>query len=175
MNTAVLERPTTAATSVRPAEQVQVRPLHSHEEHLVQHVFDGVGRPSPLTPFRTGAAHLSPTVRRSLTRSVPGEQVAVVALLRGRAVGLGNWVRDENDPWTADLAAAVVDAAQEHGVGRRLAHELAVSAERQGVDWFRCPARVQDVRVRSWLEAMGARWGDRDVLVHVRTVVARTS
>jgi GNAT superfamily N-acetyltransferase len=156
-------------------EPVEVRRLRTHEEHLVQLVFDGVSRRSQLTPFRTRAARLSPTLRRALTLSVPGEQVTLVALLQGRAVALGHWLRDESDPWTAQLAVAVADAAQGHGVGRRLVHELAASADGQGVDWFRCPARVEELRVRSWLVAMGARWRDDEVLVHVRTVVARTT
>ncbi len=176
MSTVVLERPPVADTSPSVVEQVEVRPLHSHEEHLVQHVFDALDQRSRSQGFGTPVARLSPTLRRTLTRSEPGERVALVALGRGRAVGVGHWVRDQHDPGTAVVTLAVVDAVQGRGVGRRLAYQLARTADRQGVDWFRCAPGADDRWLRSWLLASGGRGseGSGDVLVHVRTLVART-
>jgi GNAT superfamily N-acetyltransferase len=51
----------------------------------------------------------------------------------GRAIGIARFVRDAADPVTAEVAVAVVDAWQGHGVGSRLAESLTEIARELGI------------------------------------------
>jgi GNAT superfamily N-acetyltransferase len=65
------------------------------------------------------------------------EAVAAVDLVTGGVVGMARFVRDENDPRSAEVAFEVVDDCQRRGVGRKLIGELSAVARRQGIERFR--------------------------------------
>jgi len=65
------------------------------------------------------------------------EAVAAVDLVTGAVVGTARFVRDDDDPLSAEVAFEVVDDCQRHGVGRRLVTELSALARREGIERFR--------------------------------------
>ena len=64
------------------------------------------------------------------------EAVAAIDLVTGRVVGTARFVRDADDPQSAEVAFEVVDHCQRRGVGRRLVAELASLARREGIERF---------------------------------------
>jgi acetyl coenzyme A synthetase (ADP forming)-like protein len=63
------------------------------------------------------------------------ESLSLVGELDGRIVGIGTYVR-LRDPSRAEVAFAVADDLQRHGIGSRLLERLAVHARQEGVDRF---------------------------------------
>ena len=65
------------------------------------------------------------------------EAVAAVDLVTGAVVGTARFVRDEDDPGSAEVAFEVIDDCQRHGVGRKLVTELSALARSEGIERFR--------------------------------------
>ena len=61
---------------------------------------------------------------------------ALVVESRGRLVAFAGFYRDTRQPGQAEVAFAVSDALQGHGIGTRLLERLAVLARAQGIDTF---------------------------------------
>jgi GNAT superfamily N-acetyltransferase len=64
------------------------------------------------------------------------EAVAATDLVSGAVVGTARYVRDADDPRSAEVAFEVVDACQGRGVGRKLLSELVALARREGIERF---------------------------------------
>jgi GNAT superfamily N-acetyltransferase len=64
------------------------------------------------------------------------EAVAATDLVTGTVVGTARFVRDDDDPHSAEVAFEVVDDCQGRGVGRRLLSELSALARRAGIERF---------------------------------------
>jgi RimJ/RimL family protein N-acetyltransferase len=64
------------------------------------------------------------------------EAVAATDLVTGAVVGTARFVRDDDDPRSAEVAFEVVDDCQGRGVGGRLVDELGALARRQGIHRF---------------------------------------
>jgi acetyl coenzyme A synthetase (ADP forming)-like protein len=60
----------------------------------------------------------------------------LVAESGGRVVAFASYCRDRDRATRAEVACAVADAAQGHGIGTRLLEELAAVARREGIDTF---------------------------------------
>ena len=154
--------------------QVGVRALRDGEEDLVQQVFDGMSAEARFLRFHAPVPRLLAGVRASLARRVPGEREPVVALVDGRAVGLGHWVRDPADRGRAELSVAVTDDVRGRGVGRGLARALAVSAAASGVRRFECHLHSENRALRDRLRATGGRPEPEDPRVLLVPVGALT-
>jgi len=64
------------------------------------------------------------------------EAVGAIDLVTGEVVGIARFVRDSDDPRSAEVAFEVVDPCQGSGVGSRLLRELASLARRDGIERF---------------------------------------
>jgi RimJ/RimL family protein N-acetyltransferase len=64
------------------------------------------------------------------------EAVAATDLVTGVVVGIARFVRDQDDPGSAEVAFEVVDDCQGRGIGRRLLSELSALARREGIERF---------------------------------------
>jgi RimJ/RimL family protein N-acetyltransferase len=64
------------------------------------------------------------------------EAVVATDLVTGAVVGTARFVRDDDDPRSAEVAFEVVDRCQSRGVGRRLVAELGSLARREGIERF---------------------------------------
>jgi RimJ/RimL family protein N-acetyltransferase len=62
--------------------------------------------------------------------------VAVLAAAPDVVVGVGRWVRDADEPGSAEIAIVIADDLQGRGVGTELGRELADAAVARGVERF---------------------------------------
>jgi len=115
---------------------VELRTLGHGDTDAVLEVFGGLGPRSRELRFLTAKPRLTSADLRQLTDVDSRDHVAVLAVSTGRAIGVARFVRDREDPHSADVAVAVVDAWQDRGVGTMLAEELVRRALEVGVRRF---------------------------------------
>ena len=123
-----------ARSSYRP--RVELRTLRAGDICAVQEVFAGLGSRSRELRFLTAKPRLTSADLRQLTDVGHDDHIALLAISTGRAIGVARFVRDREDPSSADVAVAVVDAWQDRGVGTMLAEELGRRALEVGVRRF---------------------------------------
>jgi acetyltransferase len=70
---------------------------------------------------------------RYLTEVDGTDHYAIVAVLAGEVAAVARWVREAEDPTTAEAAIVVCDALQGKGLGKQLARLLADAARERGV------------------------------------------
>jgi len=92
-------------------------------------------------------------------------------------VGIGRFVRLPDAPDTAELALAVTDDAQGHGVAMRLTVALAAAAAERGIRTFAMDVLRENTRVHALLLGLGAEVRSRelDVLSYALPVGALTA
>jgi GNAT superfamily N-acetyltransferase len=97
---------------------------------VVREVFDGLGPESRYQRFLVWKKTLIETDLRTLVAvdHKHHEAVTAISLDTTKAVGIARFVRLQDDPDTADVAVAVVDAWQKRGVGLALAEALVARA-----------------------------------------------
>ena len=119
------------------AARVRIRPLLDGETAPVLAVFDGLHARSRELRFLAPKVRLTPTDLCHLTHVDNRDRVALVAELPdGRPVGIARFVRYPADDTVADVAVAVVDRWQRHGIGAQLVQALAAHARRVRVRRF---------------------------------------
>lgn len=169
--------PTDLRPEPRPellSEAVDIRPLAEHDAHLVSEVFEGLSPLSRFLRFHTPTPRLSRTLVQALAAVSDGARGAFVALDGGRAVGLAQWARDPGCATRAELAVAVVDAHQGHGVGRRLLGALAEAMPAQGIHELVCVVHSENRLVAQALRRAGAH-RDPDGSLVIRVAHARSA
>ncbi|ULE31291.1 GNAT family N-acetyltransferase [Mycobacterium sp. IDR2000157661] len=88
----------------------------------------------------------------------------------GPVVADARFVREENEPGTAEVAFIVADAYQHRGIGSFLMGALAIAADYHGVQRFTARVLNDNYPMRAILDRFGARW-QRDDLGVVTTVI----
>ena len=81
--------------------------------------------------------HLEPEELEAFTKLDYDDRMALVATRGENIVGVGRYWRDEENPETADVAFAVVDAEQGKGIATRLVRYLTTYAQQRGISSFR--------------------------------------
>jgi RimJ/RimL family protein N-acetyltransferase len=117
------------------AAELRLRSLRKGERRPVEDVFAGLGERSRRLRFLGPKPRLTKIELERLVDVDSPIHRAVVAIERasGESIGIARYVRDADDPQTAEVAFAVVDAHQGRGVGSSLATALADVARRDGV------------------------------------------
>jgi RimJ/RimL family protein N-acetyltransferase len=117
---------------------VVVRPLEPEDVVLLRTVFDRLGPRSRELRFLTPKPTLTAADVRQLLAVDHRDHEALVALAAtdGTPLGVARFVRVPDDPGTADVAVAVVDAWQSRGLGTVLAGALVRRARELGVHRF---------------------------------------
>jgi GNAT superfamily N-acetyltransferase len=119
---------------------ITIRPLRNGESKAVQAVFDRLGPRSRLLRFGGAKTVLTDSDLRQLTR-VDGDHHVLVALAQGEPIGIARLVRDGDE---ADVAFAVADEWQNHGVGSILADRLASEARAAGIVRLRATMQAEN-------------------------------
>jgi len=113
--------------------------------------------------FLCGKSELSPDELRKLT-DVDGEMhFAIVACLENapdEMIGIVRFLRFEQNPARAEVAATVVDEFQGRGLGRLSLLRLTEAARERGVRAFHCELREKNSPVLGLVHAIGL-WPER--------------
>ena len=117
---------------------VRIGRLQSGDRDAVLDVFEGLSERSRHLRYHAPKPRLAERdVDRLVDVGCCGRQaVAAVDQVSGRVVGIARFVRDADDPGSAEVAFEVVDECQGSGVGRRLFAELKALARHEGIERF---------------------------------------
>jgi RimJ/RimL family protein N-acetyltransferase len=147
---------------------VALRPLERGDRGAVLEVFAGLGPRSRELRFLASKPRLTSADLRQLTQVDDHDHVAILAVstAEDRAIGVARFVREPDDPESADVAVAVVDDWQGRGVGTMLTSALVRRAIEVGVRRFtmamsphneaaarllhRAPGEIEQVAVDAW-------------------------
>jgi RimJ/RimL family protein N-acetyltransferase len=126
--------PGTRVTLLPGGWTVVLRPVETGDVEVLREVFDQLSPRSRELRFLTAKPTLTNADLRQLSAVDHRDHEAIAALTTdGRAVGLARFVRDDDDPETAEVAFEVADAWQGRGVGSVLATALLTRAHELGV------------------------------------------
>ena len=104
---------------LRDGSTVFVRPVRPDDGEALHHLIQGLSERSAYFRFFTIPRSPDREVHR-LVACDGDESAAMVAELAGRIVGVASYVRQPGRPAHAEVAFAVSDVAQGHGIGTQL-------------------------------------------------------
>jgi GNAT superfamily N-acetyltransferase len=118
--------------------RVVIRPLRTDDAPLLTDTFNRLSAESRRLRFLTGKKRLSQADLRYLTDVDGFDHAALAALThaRGHGVGVARYVRDAQDPMSAEIAVTVLDDWQGRGLGTHLLRRLAGRARTAGIRRF---------------------------------------
>jgi GNAT superfamily N-acetyltransferase len=108
---------------LQDGKPVVLRPIVPADRFRLQQALDELSAASRRARFFADVERLTDDQLTYLTRVDQERHVAWIATdpaRRGRAVGVGRFIRLEDEPDVAELALTVVDACQERGLGTSL-------------------------------------------------------
>jgi acetyl coenzyme A synthetase (ADP forming)-like protein len=120
---------------MRDGSTVRLRITGDDDVDGVLRFLNGLSARSRYFRFLGYPALTAERVRPMLT-SGDGAGAALAAEAGGRIVGFAGFYADPHDPRAAEVAFAVADALQGHGIGTRMLEQLAAIARRQGIERF---------------------------------------
>jgi L-amino acid N-acyltransferase YncA len=115
-----------------PSEWI-IEPLRHGDVAAVTDLFEAMSARSRLQRFMSPMPRLTTKMLTYLVDVDGVRHIAVAARVRGRCVGIARAVVDRDDASVADVAVAVADAHQGHGMGRKLVEALANEARALGI------------------------------------------
>jgi GNAT superfamily N-acetyltransferase len=145
---------------LRDGTPVLLRPVVAADRHRLREGFDRLSPASRFFRFFRDVKALSDQDIAYLTDVDQERHVAWCALDLSRdgwpGLGLGRFVRDEDDPAKAETALVVVDEMQGRGLGSLLLAALTLRAEAVGVRLLRAVSLPANAPVAHWLHGLGA-------------------
>jgi len=158
--TPAAQETSSASTPAPDYSEILIRPIQPSDAAELNDAFEHWSEESRYRRFHTGIRHLTKGLLDYLTHVDGIDHVALVAQLAHEpmtGVGVGRFVRLPHAADRADLALAVTDDAQGHGVARRLLIELAHAAHARGIATFCMDVLGSNDHVRELLASVGAR------------------
>jgi ribosomal protein S18 acetylase RimI-like enzyme len=136
---------------------VRIGRLSPGDRESVLEVFEGLSERSRRLRFHGSKPRLPESELDDLVDvgRCGREAVAAVDVVSGNVVGIARFIRDGDDPSTAEIAFEVVDGCQSSGVGRKLVDELSRVAAREGVSHFRASILVGNESALALLRRAG--------------------
>jgi GNAT superfamily N-acetyltransferase len=115
-----------------------VRPIRPGDKAAVQRAFERLSDESRYMRFMTAVEDLSGAQLRYLTEVDHHDHDALIAFEpdSGDGVGVGRFVRSEEEPTSAEAAVTVIDDYQGRGLGTALCNLLAERAREEGIHRF---------------------------------------
>ncbi|MDH4309480.1 MAG: GNAT family N-acetyltransferase, partial [Acidimicrobiia bacterium] len=113
------------AVSLADGTVFVVRPVTPEDRDLIQNGFEHMSERSRYLRFFGPMPTLSRRQLAYLSQPDQAHHIAVGLLDEDRPVGIGRWVRFDDDPDSADVAVTVLDSYQGRGAGRILVEVLA--------------------------------------------------
>jgi RimJ/RimL family protein N-acetyltransferase len=137
---------------------VTLRPLQPGDRASLLEIFAGLGPRSRELRLLAPKPRLTEADLRQLTAVDRQDHVALVATsaTHGRPVGIARFVREHDEPDSADVAVAVVDDWQDRGVGTVLVAALVRRALEVGVRRFTLAVARDNDAVLALIRRLGA-------------------
>jgi RimJ/RimL family protein N-acetyltransferase len=165
-----------------PRTTLSIRPIRPSDSDALQSAFEHQSMQSRYYRFHSALRRLPDRLLHDLTHVDGIDHVALVAFesvgsLLQDGVGVARFVRDARLRDNAELAIAVAEHAQGHGIARRLLHALAAKAKERGIRTFTMHVLAANSRVRQLLASLGAeaQGSDADVILFHIAVDALTA
>jgi GNAT superfamily N-acetyltransferase len=149
-------RVVTRGTDVR-LSQLEIRPIEPDDKDALARGFDRLSERSRYRRFLSPRGPLTEAELSYLTEVDHRDHEALVAVEpeSGEGVGVARFVRSPEDRDVAELAVAVADDWQGHGVGSVLVGELAKRAREEGITCFTALALAENDAMLGLLEDLG--------------------
>jgi RimJ/RimL family protein N-acetyltransferase len=149
---------------LRDGSRVLIRPVQSADAPLLADGFARLSATSRWMRFLTPKKELSPAELRFLTDLDHHDHEALGALDRreGRGVGVARYVRQADDPWSADVAITIIDEWQGRGLGTELLARLSDRAREENIQRFTALVAAENVAVAGLLRNACARLVGRE-------------
>jgi GNAT superfamily N-acetyltransferase len=140
-----------------PGAEIEIRPIEPDDKDALASGFDRLSERSRYRRFLSPRGPLSAAELRYFTEVDHRNHEALVAVdpQTGEGVGVARFVRSEEDAEVAEMAVAVADDWQGHGVGSRLTAALARRARQEGISSFTALALAQNDAMVNLLEELG--------------------
>jgi RimJ/RimL family protein N-acetyltransferase len=149
---------------LRDGSRVLIRPVQSADAPLLADGFARLSAASRWMRFLTPKKELSPAELRYFTDLDHHDHEALGALDHrdGRGVGVARYVRQADDPWSADLAVTIVDEWQGRGLGTELLARLSDRAREENIQRFTALVAAENAAVAGLLRHACARLVGRE-------------
>jgi len=147
----------------REGRAVQIRPLlpgdreayldalaTASRETLVNRFFSGASPSSAVIDYLLDVDYVRHFAWVAIDPDGPGAE--------GQAIGLGRYIRDRDDPATAEWAVAVAETHRRRGVASLLLGALGVTAQANGVETLTANVLGDNIAMRALLDELGASW-----------------
>jgi GNAT superfamily N-acetyltransferase len=137
--------------------EIEIRPIEPDDKEALASGFDRLSERSRYRRFLSPRGPLTAAELRYFTEVDHQNHEALVAVdpQTGEGVGVARFVRSEEDSEVAEMAVAVADDWQGHGVGSRLTAALAKRARQEGISSFTALALAQNDAMVNLLEELG--------------------
>jgi RimJ/RimL family protein N-acetyltransferase len=149
---------------LRDGSRVLIRPVQRADAPLLADGFARLSATSRWMRFLTPKKELSPAELSFLTDLDHHDHEALGALDHrdGRGVGVARYVRQADDPWSADVAVTIVDEWQGRGLGTELLARLSDRAREENIQRFTALVAAENVAVGGLLRNARARLVGRE-------------
>ena len=144
-------------TRLRGGERVLIRPIRREDK---QTLLDGLHRLTPESRYRRFFSPMPDLSARQLRYLTEVDHHAHEALIAsdpstGEGIGVARFIRSATDPAVAEVAIAVLDDWQGHGLGTALLEALAARAREEGVEHFTASVLTQNSAMLDLLRRLG--------------------
>jgi GNAT superfamily N-acetyltransferase len=154
---------------------VLLRPVVPEDRERVRNAIAGMSRESRYRRFFSSIVNPSDDLLRYFTEVDQHNHVAWGALdpsAEGQpGIGIARFIRDRERPNVAEVAFAVRDDLQGHGLGTLLLAVLYLVARSRGIDTFRAVVLDDNYGVIDWLSELGANGKLRDGVMEFELAV----
>jgi RimJ/RimL family protein N-acetyltransferase len=149
---------------LRDGSKVVIRPVSSLDAALLTDGFARLSAQSGQLRFLTPKRQLSAAEVRYFTNVDHHDHEALGALNRldGLGVGIARYVRDRDDPQTAEIAISIVDDWQHRGLGTELLTQLSDRARQEGIRRLTTLVSADNVAMTGLLRNMSAELVHRE-------------
>ena len=133
-----MHNPHVRSVRLRDGSEVGVRPIEPDDKERLRDGFAAMSMESRYQRFLTPLDSMSDSMLRYLTEVDHHDHEALVAFEpgSGRGIGVARYVRDTNDPASAEAAVTVADDWHGRGLGSALLREIAEHARGEGIERF---------------------------------------
>jgi RimJ/RimL family protein N-acetyltransferase len=136
---------------------IRIRPVQPEDRPALEAGFDRLSERSRYRRFLSPHARLTESELRYFTEVDHHDHEALVAIdpATGEGIGIARYVRSRVNEHVAELAIAVADDWQRHGVGSRLADALADRAREEGITAFTASLFTDNTQMLSVIRHLG--------------------